>query len=49
MIAEAAAHRVEDWLDQARGLQARVLVGGERDGSFLQPTVLWDAQRHEGL
>lgn len=43
MIAEAAAKRAEDWINEARSQQARILQGGERDGAVLQPTVIANA------
>ncbi|GBC81376.1 Sulfoacetaldehyde dehydrogenase [bacterium HR10] len=43
MISEAAAERAEQWIREAVAAGARVLVGGERQGAFLMPTVLADA------
>jgi len=40
MISEAAAQRVEQWVDEAVAAGAKVLVGGTRDGSEYAPTVL---------
>lgn len=43
MINEAAAQRVESWIEEAVAAGARVLVGGTREGSSVSPTVLADA------
>lgn len=40
MINEAAARRAEGWIAEAVGGGARVLLAGNRRGSFLEPTVL---------
>ena len=40
MINEAAAERVEAWVNEAVSNGATVLVGGTRSGSFYEPTVL---------
>lgn len=40
LIDEAAAKRVEAWVDEAVGLGAEVLTGGWREGSVYAPTVL---------
>lgn len=40
MISEAAATRVSDWLDEAHEGGARLLCGGGREGSVVEPTVL---------
>lgn len=37
MISEAAAQRVEQWVQESGG---QVLIGGQRDGAAFQPTVL---------
>jgi acyl-CoA reductase-like NAD-dependent aldehyde dehydrogenase len=42
MVDEVAAQRVEQWIGEASALGARVLVGGTRTGSSVQPTVLVD-------
>ncbi|MBP5858600.1 aldehyde dehydrogenase family protein [Marivibrio halodurans] len=42
LIDEAAARRVEGWVDEARQGGARVLTGGARDGAAYQPTLLTD-------
>jgi glyceraldehyde-3-phosphate dehydrogenase (NADP+) len=40
MIEEDAAKRVEDWVNEAASRGARVLLGGKRQGTFYEPTVL---------
>jgi glyceraldehyde-3-phosphate dehydrogenase (NADP+) len=40
MISEAAAERAELWISEAVADGARLLTGGDRTGSLLQPTVL---------
>jgi acyl-CoA reductase-like NAD-dependent aldehyde dehydrogenase len=40
MIEEAAAVRTEEWVREAVSEGARVLLGGKRKGSFMEPTVL---------
>jgi acyl-CoA reductase-like NAD-dependent aldehyde dehydrogenase len=42
LIDEAAARRVESWVDEAVAGGARVLTGGVRDGAAYAPTVLTD-------
>jgi len=44
MIEEAAAIRTEEWVREAVAEGARVLLGGNRDGSFMEPTVLTDTR-----
>jgi len=43
LVDEAAAERVESWIDEARGRGARVLTGGARNGAQLEPAVVADA------
>jgi acyl-CoA reductase-like NAD-dependent aldehyde dehydrogenase len=43
LVNEAAAQRVESWVDEAVAAGARVLVGGTRQGATMAPTVLVDA------
>lgn len=43
MIDEQNARRVESWIDEAVSLGARKLCGGERQGTFVPPTLLVDA------
>jgi acyl-CoA reductase-like NAD-dependent aldehyde dehydrogenase len=40
MIDEAAARRAEAWIEEAVAGGARVLLGGKRRGTFMDPTVL---------
>ena len=40
MIDEGNAERVMTWIDEARALGARVLVGGDRRGSIVPPTLI---------
>ncbi|MBB6344799.1 MAG: aldehyde dehydrogenase [Nonomuraea muscovyensis] len=42
LVSEAAAERVEQWIDEAVRGGARVLAGGTREGATLAPTVLAD-------
>lgn len=42
MINVAAAERAESWIREAVQAGAKVLIGGERSGAFLMPTVLTD-------
>ncbi|MEY4311955.1 MAG: hypothetical protein RLZZ571_725 [Actinomycetota bacterium] len=42
LINEAAAIRVEEWVNEAVAAGAKVLTGGKRNGSFYDPTVLAD-------
>jgi aldehyde dehydrogenase (NAD+) len=42
LIDEAAAKRVEEWVQEAVGGGARLLTGGRRDRATLEPTVLVD-------
>ncbi|AUH40194.1 aldehyde dehydrogenase family protein [Streptomyces sp. CMB-StM0423] len=42
MVSEAAAQRLESWVDEAVGAGARLLTGGKRDGASYAPTVLTD-------
>jgi acyl-CoA reductase-like NAD-dependent aldehyde dehydrogenase len=42
LIDEAAARRVEAWVDEAVATGGRLLTGGVRDGSSYAPTVLAD-------
>ena len=43
LVDEAAAARIEVWLAEAGQAGARVLVGGERQGAQLRPSVVADA------
>ncbi|HEY8372269.1 MAG TPA: aldehyde dehydrogenase family protein [Pseudonocardiaceae bacterium] len=42
LVDEAAARRVEEWIEEAVGRGATVLTGGTRRGSTIAPTVLTD-------
>ena len=42
MISETEAARVAGWVDEAVSGGARVVIGGERDGAKLFPTVVAD-------
>ncbi len=46
MVDEPAAIRVEDWITEAVDGGARVLVGGKRVGTTVEPTVLTDVPAH---
>jgi aldehyde dehydrogenase (NAD+) len=43
LISEAAAIRVEQWVEEAVAAGAKVLTGGTREGSTYAPTVVIDA------
>jgi acyl-CoA reductase-like NAD-dependent aldehyde dehydrogenase len=42
MVDEPAAARVEEWITEALDRGARLLAGGKRDGTTIEPTVLTD-------
>lgn len=42
LIDVAAARRVESWVEEAADAGAKVLVGGDRDGAVVVPTVVVD-------
>ncbi|MFD5072957.1 aldehyde dehydrogenase family protein [Streptomyces sp. NPDC058369] len=42
LVDQAAARRVESWVDEAVAAGAQLLAGGKRDGSTYAPTVLAD-------
>lgn len=42
MIAESEAERLESWIKQAKDSGAKILCGGNRNGSMLEATVLED-------
>ena len=44
LISAGDAERVEEWLQEAVDGGARILTGGERDGSVFQPTVIAGAE-----
>jgi len=49
LINEAAAIRAENWIEQAVLAGARLLVGGKRTGSVVEPTVLAGVPRSTPL
>ncbi|MEV7615260.1 aldehyde dehydrogenase family protein [Streptomyces sp. NPDC089799] len=42
LVSEAAAQRVESWVDEAVSAGAKLLTGGKREGASYEPTVLAD-------
>ena len=40
MISEAAARRLESWIDEAVNRGAKVIIGGERKGTLFYPTLV---------
>jgi len=42
MIDEAAARKIEEWIQEAKEHGARILCGGKRSGCMLEPTLLAD-------
>ena len=40
MISEAAARRLESWIDEAVNRGAKVIIGGERKGTLFYPTLM---------
>ena len=49
VISESAAERVMAWIDEATGEGARVLTGGGRVGTFIEPTLLAHVPAHVKL
>lgn len=45
MIDEENAKRVETWIREAELLGARVLLGGKRNGNFVEPTILTNTKK----
>lgn len=45
MISEAEAMRAEQWVTEAVAQGARIVLGGQRRGALLSPTILVDARR----
>ena len=43
VISSGERDRVLEWIEEARGLGARILAGGELDGELIRPTVVADA------
>ncbi len=46
LINEPAARRVEAWIQEAVSAGAKILTGGTRKGSFIEPTVLTHVSSH---
>ena len=40
MISLEAAKKVEEWIEEAVGMGARVVCGGKREGAMFEPTIL---------
>jgi glyceraldehyde-3-phosphate dehydrogenase (NADP+) len=40
MISLEAARQTEEWIEEARGMGARVVCGGKREGAMFKPTIL---------
>jgi glyceraldehyde-3-phosphate dehydrogenase (NADP+) len=49
MITEKDAKRAEEWISEAESGGAKVLTGGKREGTFLQPTVIEHAPRESRI
>jgi acyl-CoA reductase-like NAD-dependent aldehyde dehydrogenase len=45
VVDEAAAERIVEWVEEATSRGAKLLVGGGREGTIVEPTVLLDAPR----
>lgn len=45
MISQDAAMRAEAWIGEAAAAGAQVGIGGRREGSVLDPTILYDVRR----
>ena len=43
VISSGERDRVLEWIEEARGLGARILAGGKLDGELIRPTVVVDA------
>ncbi len=46
MITEQAAIRAEEWIREAASEGATILVGGERNGNIVSPTIITDTKHH---
>lgn len=44
MISEAEAMRAESWIREAAAAGAKILTGGQRSGTLLQPTILTNSK-----
>jgi len=49
LINEAAAIRVESWINAAVNTGAQLLTGGSRTGAYVDPTVMADVSEHSQL
>ncbi len=47
IISEKDAERISDWIESAKSAGAKVLVGGQRDGIMISPTLLADVPQDE--
>jgi glyceraldehyde-3-phosphate dehydrogenase (NADP+) len=45
MVRETDAERVESWIKEAVGAGAKLVTGGDRDGSVVRPAILADVDR----
>lgn len=45
MVRDADAQRVQSWIQEAVNQGAKIACGGERDGAFMQPTLVLNAKR----
>lgn len=45
LIDSDAAERIEEWLDEATKASAKILIGGNRRGNIVEPTVLENINR----
>ncbi len=45
LISEKDAHRVQQWIEDAKATGATVLCGGERTGSMISPAILTNVDR----
>ena len=46
LIDEAAAQRVEEWVNEAVSQGAKIRIGGSRQGAIMAPTVVTDVNPH---
>jgi glyceraldehyde-3-phosphate dehydrogenase (NADP+) len=46
MVDPNAAQRTQRWVDEAKAMGGKILVGGTADGSYFAPTVLTDVPVH---
>jgi glyceraldehyde-3-phosphate dehydrogenase (NADP+) len=46
MVDDAAARRTQDWVDEAKALGGKVLLGGTAEGTYFAPTILTDVPVH---